>query len=64
MNGEHHTFTEAAGVDEAWIADWAAEGIAALERYLANQAAFEVYLHDHDPDSGLDSDDGDGRARA
>lgn len=59
MNG-NDTHTELLGVDEAWIADWAAEGIAALERYLAKQAAFQTYLRDRD----LHSDDGDGRARA
>lgn len=47
-------------VDTAWIADWAAEGIRALERYLAKHAAFETYLRDHD----LDSHDGDGRTSA
>jgi hypothetical protein len=51
---------EAPDVDSAWIADWAAEGIRALERHLARQAAFQAYLRDHD----LDSDDGDGRASA
>jgi len=50
------TNTQIAPVDEAWIADWAAEGIAALERSLANHAAFEQYLHDR----GLESSDGDG----
>jgi hypothetical protein len=45
-----------APVDEAWIADWAAEGIAALERSLANHAAFEQYLLERD----LESSDGDG----
>jgi hypothetical protein len=43
-------------VDEAWIADWAAEGISALERYLAKQAAFAEYLRGRDLESG----DGDG----
>ena len=43
-------------VDEAWIADWAAEGIAALERSLASHAAFELYLRER----GLESSDGDG----
>jgi hypothetical protein len=31
-------------VDELWLVDWAAEGIAALERYLAKHAAFAAYL--------------------
>jgi hypothetical protein len=43
-------------VDEAWIADWAAEGISALERYLAKQAKFAEYLRGRDLESG----DGDG----
>jgi hypothetical protein len=34
-------------VDEAWIADWAAEGVAALERYLSRHAAFAAYLRAH-----------------
>jgi hypothetical protein len=46
-------------VDQAWITDWAAEGLAALERYLAKQAAFESYLRNRD----LHSDHGDGRTR-
>lgn len=48
-------------VEQIWIADWAAMGIEAIERYLAAQAAFAAYLRVHDD---LDSDDGDGRARA
>jgi len=60
MDSDNDTLTELIGVDEVWIADWAAEGIAALERYLARQAAFQAYLHNRD----LHSDDGDGRARA
>ena len=39
---EHHQ--EAAPVDELWLRDWAAEGLAALERYLAKQAAFAAFL--------------------
>jgi hypothetical protein len=31
-------------VDEAWLAEWAAEGIAALDRLLAAQAAFVHFL--------------------
>jgi hypothetical protein len=31
-------------VDELWVLEWADEGIAAFERYLANQAAFAEYL--------------------
>ena len=48
-------------VDDAWVADWAAEGIAALERSLANHAAFSEYLASR---TVLDSDDGDGRPSA
>jgi hypothetical protein len=48
-------------VDEAWVADWAAEGIAAIERSLANHAAFAEYLASR---TVLDSDDGDGRPSA
>ena len=46
---------KAVPVDELWLADWAAEGIAALERYLAKQAAFATFLAARD---GLDSVDG------
>lgn len=31
-------------VDDAWLREWAAEGIAALERLLARHAAFDDYL--------------------
>ena len=31
-------------VDEAWLQEWAAEGIAALEALLAIHAAFDDYL--------------------
>ena len=41
---EHETHTSAPPVDELWLRDWAAEGLAALERYLAKQAAFAAYL--------------------
>jgi hypothetical protein len=59
MMGEHDARLEAVPVDELWLADWAAEGIAALERHLAKQAAFAAFLAARD---GLDSIDGD-RAR-
>ena len=49
MSGNNHTATEIPSVDEAWIADWAAEGIAAFERHLGIQAAFQDYLRDHEP---------------
>lgn len=53
----HETHISAVPVDEAWIADWAAEGIAAVEHYLAKHAAFASFLAAR---SLLDSDDGDG----
>lgn len=31
-------------VDAAWLREWAAEGISALERLLACHAAFDDYL--------------------
>jgi hypothetical protein len=41
-------------VDEAWLREWAGEGIAALERLLAAHAAFDAYLR-----TRHDSNDGD-----
>jgi hypothetical protein len=41
---EHHTDLNHVDVDEAWIADWAAEGIATFEQLLAKHAAFARYL--------------------
>ncbi len=58
---EHHTHIELLDVDEAWLAEWAAEGIAALEQHLAKHAAFAEYLRWH---NGLHSDDGDRRPDA
>ena len=52
MNG--HTDTATLSVDEAWLREWAAEGIAAFERLLAAHAAFDVYLR-----TRHDSHDGD-----
>lgn len=49
-------------VDQAWIPDWAAAGIAALERLLERHAAFAEYLAAHD--HPLDYDDGDGTPAA
>ena len=43
-------------VDEAWLVEWASEGIAALEQYLAKQAAFARYLRSQ---GDLHSGDGD-----
>jgi hypothetical protein len=48
-------------VDELWLVDWAAEGIAALERHLAKHAAFAAYLRSRD---NLESADGDRRPDA
>jgi hypothetical protein len=45
-------------VDEAWLREWAAQGVAALERLLAAYAAFDEFLR-----SRQDEDDG-GRADA
>ena len=53
---EHETHSSAPPVDELWLRDWAAEGIAALERYLAKQAAFAAFLVAR---GLLDSDRGD-----
>lgn len=58
---EHHTQIDMLDVDEAWLAEWAAEGIGAIERYLAKQAAFADYLRSR---GDLHSDDGDRRADA
>jgi hypothetical protein len=63
MTGKNSIATETLSVDEAWIADWAAEGISALERHLGLQAAFQEYLLDRDLHE-LSSDDGDGRTSA
>ena len=44
----------ATSVDDAWLREWAADGIAALERLLAAHAAFDDYLR-----TRQDSSDGD-----
>jgi hypothetical protein len=49
-----HTDTTTISVDEVWIREWAAQGIAALERLLAAHAAFDDYLR-----ARHHSDDGD-----
>jgi hypothetical protein len=51
MSG-HDAHLKAVPVDELWLADWAAEGIAALERYLAKQAAFAAFLAARDGRDG------------
>ena len=48
-------------VDETWVAEWAAEGLADLERYLAKHAAFAEYLESR---AVIHSDDGDRRTDA
>jgi hypothetical protein len=53
---EHNTHIELLDVDESWLAEWAAEGIAALEQHLGKHAAFAEYLRSHDD---LESDHGD-----
>jgi hypothetical protein len=55
---EQHTHLNTS-VDELWLREWAAEGIAALERYLAKQAAFAAFLVARNV---LDSGHGDGAA--
>ncbi len=42
MSGQADTHT--ISVDDAWLREWAAEGIAALERLLASHVAFDEYL--------------------
>jgi hypothetical protein len=49
--------TTAVSVDEAWLREWAAEGIAALERLLAAYAAFDEFLSTRqDEDDGRRAD--------
>ena len=40
-------------VDDAWLREWASEGITALERLLAAYAAFDAFLR-----TRQDGDDG------
>jgi hypothetical protein len=51
-----HTHITTISVEDMFIADWAAEGIAAIERHLAKYAAFADYRVRGD----RESDDGDG----
>ena len=44
----------ATSVDDAWLREWAAEGITTLERLLAAHAAFADYLR-----TRQDASDGD-----
>ena len=55
-NGTH---IDGPPVDELWILDWAAEGLAAFEPYLAKHAAFGNFLAERD---GVDSGHVDGAA--
>ena len=53
------TDTTTISVDDLWLREWAAEGIAALERLLAAHAAFDAYLrtrHDQSDGNGTDED--------
>ena len=52
----HHTDTTPAAVDEAWIADWALAGLAAIERHLARHAAFAEFLRTRPPVDSTDDD--------
>ncbi|HJU47620.1 MAG TPA: hypothetical protein VJ689_05785 [Gaiellaceae bacterium] len=58
---EHETPITELDVDEAWLREWAAEGVTALERYLAKHAAFAAYLRRR---ALLQSGHGDGAATA
>jgi hypothetical protein len=54
----HELHTHRLDVDHLWLHEWACEGIAEIERYLAKHAAFAAYLRVH---ADLDSADGDRR---
>ena len=56
---DYITHTGSVPVDELWLRDWAQEGLARLEHYLARQAEFSAFLSAR---GGLDSDHGDGAA--
>ena len=58
---DHRTHLASLDVDEAWIVDWATDGLLAIERYLAKHAAFADFLRARDD---LDWFDGDGCADA
>jgi hypothetical protein len=57
---EHTTHLKSVSVDDLWLGDWAAEGIAAIEEYLSKHAAFAAFLSARD---GLHSTHGDGAAQ-
>jgi hypothetical protein len=52
---------ESIDVDELWLREWAARGIAAIEGTLAKHAAFEEYVRTR---ADLQSADGDRRPDA
>jgi predicted nucleic-acid-binding protein len=54
---DHDTLLASLDVDQAWIVDWATDGVLAIERYLAKHAAFADFLRARDD---LDWSDGDG----
>ena len=56
---EHDTHQGPMPVDEQWLDDWIAEGIAACETHLTNHAAFAAFLTKREH---LESVDGDGAA--
>jgi predicted nucleic-acid-binding protein len=58
---DHDTHLASLDVDEAWIVDWATDGVLAIERYLAKHAAFADFLRTR---NDLDWSDGDGRTNA
>ena len=58
---DHDTHLASLDVDEAWIVDWATDGVLAIERYLAKHAAFADFLRAR---NDLDWSDGDGRTDA
>ena len=57
MNEQDDTTT--ISVDDAWLREWAAEGIVALERLLAAHAAFDAFLRTRHDSSDGDDDDAD-----
>jgi hypothetical protein len=53
-----HADNATISVDEAWLREWAAEGIAAIERLLAAHAAFDEFLRTrHDQSDGDRTDE-------
>ena len=58
---DHHSHLASLDVDEAWIIEWATDGLLAIERFLAKHAAFADFLRARDD---LDWFDGDGCANA